>query len=217
MMKTKSIFAMLIIALTAMTSCTDNKDNLPAGPASEAQLEAVTGHWYAEIPISGETDNWRTEEEGDVTTYDKIDALIYLDANTDDVIVTFGFWGYIYLQDNDMVNYGGLLSSDDDIFQFSMTSDGYITPSSHLADAPKITNMHYDAAANIITATVDYKGKSLSLTFVRPDEEAMTRLNECYEILMEEGIVSAYDDGGWKIDSDVTDDDATEPMRARRR
>ena len=208
---------MLIIALTAMTSCTDNKDNLPAGPASEAQLEAVTGHWYAEIPISGETDNWRTEEEGDVTTYDKIDALIYLDANTDDVIVTFGFWGYIYLQDNDMVNYGGLLSSDDDIFQFSMTSDGYITPSSHLADAPKITNMHYDATANIITATVDYKGKSLSLTFVRPDEEAMTRLNECYEILMEEGIVSAYDDGGWKIDSDVTDDDATEPMRARRR
>ena len=208
---------MLIIALTAMTSCTDNKDNLPAGPASEAQYEAVTGHWYAEIPISGETDNWRTEEEGDVTTYDKIDALIYLDANTDDVIVTFGFWGYIYLQDNDMVNYGGLLSSDDDIFQFSMTSDGYITPSSHLADAPKITNMHYDATANVITATVDYKGKSLSLTFVRPDEEAMTRLNECYEILMEEGIVSAYDDDGNIILSDVTDKNADEPSRAPRR
>ena len=152
-----------------------------------------------------------------MTTYDKIDALIYLDANTNDVIVTFGFWGYIYLQDNDMVNYGGLLSSDDDIFQFSMTSDGYITPSSHLADAPKITNMHYDATANVITATVDYKGKSLSLTFVRPDEEAMNRLNECYEILMEEGIVSAYDDGGNIINSDVTDDPADEPSRARRR
>ena len=216
MMKTKSIFAMLIIALTAMTSCSNN-DNEAVGPATKAQYEAVTGHWYAEIPISGETDNWRTEEEGDVTTYDKIDALIYLDANTDDVIIATGFWGYIYLQDNDMVNYGGLLSSDDDIFQFSMTSDGYITPSSHLADAPKITNMHYDATANVITATVDYKGKSLSLTFVRPDEEAMNRLNECYEMLREEGIVSAYDDGGNIIHSDVNDDPADEPSRARRR
>ena len=208
---------MFLFGLLAMVSCSDNDDNPSAGPATKAQYEAVTGHWYAEIPISGETDNWRTEEEGDVTTYDKIDALIYLDANTDDVIVTFGFWGYIYLQDNDMVNYGGLLSSDDDIFQFSMTSDGYITPSSHLADAPKITNMHYDATANVITATVDYKGKSLSLTFVRPDEEAMNRLNECYEILMEEGIVSAYDDGGNIILSDVTDKNADEPSRAPRR
>ena len=208
---------MFLFGLLAMVSCSDNDDNPSAGPATKAQYEAVTGHWYAEIPISGETDNWRTEEEGDVTTYDKIDALIYLDANTDDVIVTFGFWGYIYLQDNDMVNYGGLLSSDDDIFQFSMTSDGYITPSSHLADAPKITNMHYDATANVITATVDYKGKSLSLTFVRPDEEAMSRLNECYEILMEEGIVSAYDDGGNIILSDVTDKNADEPSRAPRR
>ena len=212
----KKIF-MFLFGLLAMVSCSDNDDNPSAGPATKAQYEAVTGHWYAEIPISGETDNWRTEEEGDVTTYDKIDALIYLDANTDDVIVTFGFWGYIYLQDNDMVNYGGLLSSDDDIFQFSMTSDGYITPSSHLADAPKITNMHYDATANVITATVDYKGKSLSLTFVRPDEEAMNRLNECYEILMEEGIVSAYDDGGNIILSDVTDKNADEPSRAPRR
>ena len=212
----KKIF-MFLFGLLAMVSCSDNDDNPSAGPATKAQYEAVTGHWYAEIPISGETDNWRTEEEGDVTTYDKIDALIYLDANTDDVIVTFGFWGYIYLQDNDMVNYGGLLSSDDDIFQFSMTSDGYITPSSHLADAPKITNMHYDATANVITATVDYKGKSLSLTFVRPDEEAMNRLNECYEILMEEGIVSAYDDDGNIILSDVTDKNADEPSRAPRR
>ena len=212
----KKIF-MFLFGLLAMVSCSDNDDNPSVGPATKAQYEAVTGHWYAEIPISGETDNWRTEEEGDVTTYDKIDALIYLDANTNDVIVTFGFWGYIYLQDNDMVNYGGLLSSDDDIFQFSMTSDGYITPSSHLADAPKITNMHYDATANVITATVDYKGKSLSLTFVRPDEEAMSRLNECYEILMEEGIVSAYDDGGNIILSDVTDDPADEPSRAPRR
>jgi len=211
----KKIF-MFLFGLVLFASCS-NDDDETAGPATQAQLEAVTGHWYAELPISGETDNWRTEEEGDVTTYDKIDALIYLDANTDDVIIATGFWGYIYLQDNDMVNYGGLLSSDDDIFQFSMTSDGYITPSSHLADAPKITNMHYDATANVITATVDYKGKSLSLTFVRPDEEAMSRLNECYEMLMEEGIVSAYDDGGDIIHSDVNDDPADEPSRARRR
>lgn len=52
---------MLIIALTAMTSCSDN-DNEAVGPATKAQYEAVTGHWYAEIPISGETDNWRTQD-----------------------------------------------------------------------------------------------------------------------------------------------------------
>lgn len=49
------------------------------------------------------------------------------------------------------------------------------------------------------------------------EEETMSRLNECYEMLMEEGIVSAYDDGGNIIHSDVNDDPADEPSRVRRR
>ena len=208
---------MLIIGLLAMTSCS-NDDNEAAGPASETQMQAVTGHWYVELPISGETDNWRTEEEGDVTTYDKIDALIYLDANTDDVIVTFGFWGYIYLQDNDMVNYGGIdLNEKGNMFSFAMTSDGNITPSQHLANGPKVTNMHYDSQKDIITADVDYSGHKLSVTFTRPNEELTTRLNEYFDILQEEGIVGGYEDKGGQQKTDVTGDDATEPMRARRR
>jgi len=56
----KKIF-MFLFGLVLFASCS-NDDN-PAGPATEAQMQALTGHWYAELPISGETDNWRTEEE----------------------------------------------------------------------------------------------------------------------------------------------------------
>ena len=212
----KKIF-MFLFGLLAMTSCT-NDDNETVGPATAAQYEAVSGHWYAEIPISGETDNWRTEEEGDVTTYNAVDAVFYLGSGTfDGDIITNGWWGYLYMQDGDMMNYGGLRINEDDGFTFTMTSDGYITPSSHVQNAPQITNMHYDAKADVITADVAYNGRTLSLTFVRPVDETMQHLNELYEILYEEGIIGGYYDGGWKIDSDVTDDDATEPMRARRR
>ena len=94
---------LFLFGLLAMTSCSDD-DNETIGPATKAQLEAVTGHWFAELPISGETDNWRTEEEGDVTAYDKVAALFYLNGYT----TTECWWGYLYLQDGDMVNYGGL-------------------------------------------------------------------------------------------------------------
>jgi len=208
----KKIF-MFLFGMLAIASCS-NDDNETAGPATQAQLEAVTGHWYAELPISGETDNWRTEEEGDVTTYDKVAALFYLNGYT----TTECWWGYLYLQDGDMVNYGGIdLNETSNMFSFTMTSEGDITPSQHLANGPKVTNMHYDSKKDIITADVDYSGHTLSVTFTRPTASQATQLNEYFDILQEEGIVGGYEDKDSQLKTDVTDDDATETPRARRR
>ena len=206
----KKVF-MFLFASVLFASCSNDDDT--TGPASEAQMHALTGHWYAELPISGETDNWRTEEEGDRTAYDKVAALFYLNGYT----TTECWWGYLYLQDDDMVNYGGIdLNEKGNMFSFAMTSDGNITPSQHLANGPKVSNMHYDSQKDIITADVDYSGHKLSITFTRPTEELTTQLNEYFDILLEEGIVGGYEDKGAEQHTDVTDKGATEPSRARR-
>lgn len=209
-MKTKSIFAMLMVALVAITSCSD--DDPSVGEAKEAQYEAVSEHWFAELPISGETENWRTEEEGDMTTFDKVAVIIYLS----DYVMKDGWWGYLYLQeDNEMVNYGGIdLSKHENQFNFYMDSEGNITPSSHIENMPQVTNMKYDSGKDVITADVTYKGQSYHITFTRPDEDTWERLNGYYEILLEEGIVGGYDDGGDKIKTDITDENAHKPSRA---
>ena len=72
-MKAIKKIMIVLCGLLALASCSDNDDGAPS-PATKEQLQEVGGHWYAEISASGETDNWRTEEEGDVTTYDKIGA-----------------------------------------------------------------------------------------------------------------------------------------------
>ena len=210
-MKTMKKIFMFMFGLLAIASCS-NDDDETAGPATQAQLEAVTGHWHAELPISGDTDNWRTEEEGDVTVYDKVAALFYLNGYT----TTECWWGYLYLQYGDMVNYGGIdLNEQGNMFSFTMTNDGYITPSQHLANGPKVSSMHYDAKADIITADVDYSGHKLSVTFTRPTAIQTSQLNEYFDILQEEGIVGGYEDKDSQLKTDVTDDDATEQQRAR--
>jgi hypothetical protein len=204
---------MLVIALVAMTSCSDNIDNY-AEKTLESSYDAAAGHWFAELPISGETDNWRTEEEGDKTTFDKVTAIVYLG----DHVMKEGWWGYLYLQsDDEMVNYGGLdLSQHDTQFSFYMTADGHITPSSHIQNMPQVTNMMYDSVNDIITGDVTYNGQSYQLTFIRPSDDEWERLNEYFYILLEEDIVGGYDDEGDHLITDVTDEDAGEPSRARK-
>lgn len=213
---------MLIIALTAMTSCSSNndKDDEPATdpqPATQEQLDTVSDYWYAVIPISGDTDNWRTEEEGDLAPYNNIIALFYLNgAFLDDL---HGYWGYLYMQDDDMVNFGGLSGIDEEaaLFSFTMDDNGAIKPQSHLPNAPKISNMHYDSQKDVITADVDYMGHNLHLTFVRPTDETWDNLEEIYEMLLEAGSIGGYEDYDDEQWTDVVADDATEPQRARRR
>lgn len=202
-----------LIALLTLAACSGDDDKTVT-PASEKMMKEVTGHWLATIPLSGEVSNWRSEE-GEMTTYDHIDALVYLNG-----WVTTGkgsFWGYIYIQDGEMVNYDGIDRSKDDPsgFDFAMDSKGHITPNSHLANAPMVTDMHYDHAADIITANVTYKGHTLAVVFNRPTDEQEEQLNEVFEMLLEAGIIGGYEDDGYQVQTDVTDDPADEPSRAR--
>ena len=210
-MKAKSIFTMLVIALVAMTSCSSDDDTVQ--PASQKQLQNLHGHWYAEIPISGETANWRTEEEDDMTDYYHIGVLVYLNGTYTDA----SYWGYIFLQDNELVNIDGIFMRDNDeaSFDYTLDSEGNITPKSHLADAPQVTNMHYDAKADIITANVAYKGHNLALTLVRPTQEEGTVLYDYWQMLAEAHIVGGYEDRGDHLNTDVKDESANKPSRAR--
>ncbi len=196
--------------VAALTSCKDYDDDVQ--PASEEQLHQLQGHWYAEMPISGETLNWRTEEEGDMTDYDHIGILVYLNG----YVTEASYWGYLFLKDNEMVNYDGIFMRDEEArFDYTMDSEGHITPTSHLADAPQVTDMHHDVKSDIITANITYKGRNLALTLVRPTQEEGTVLYDYWQMLAEAHIVGGYDDGGDHLNTDVTDENADEPSRAR--
>lgn len=208
-MKIKSIYAMLVVAMMTMTAC--SSDDGPSA-ASQEQMQKLQGHWYAEMPVSGETANWRTEEEDDMTNYDHVGVLVYFNGTYTDV----SYWGYVFLKDNEMVNFDGIFMRDDEArFDYTMDSDGNIMPMSLLSDAPQVTGMRYDAKADIITANVAYKGHNLALTFVRPTQEEGTALYEYWQLLVEAGIVGGYEDGGDHIDTDISGKDADEPSRSR--
>ena len=200
-----------MFALLAIVSC---KDDDPK-PATAEQLQKLTGHWYAELPANGETANWRTLEEGDMTNYDHIGVVIYLNGNTPTEEVSY--WGYLYLQEGDMVNYAGLMSEshEQSSFSFTMDEEYNITPSSHLKDAPKVTKMHYDREKDIITAEVNYKGETYYLTFTRPTGDNETLLNEFWDMLIEAGEIGGSADKGTEIDTDVEEGGATESSRAK--
>ena len=198
----------LLLALLTLTSC-DNADNPAGNDATEEQLQELTGHWYAELPISGETENWRTEEEGDMTTFDTIGAVIYLNGYFTDAC----YWGYIFLQDGEMVNYDGLHRHDEAAnFEIKMDRDGNITASSHLAGAPQVTNMHY--ANGVITADVSYRENNVSLVFHRTETDEEKTLKAFYDILVEEGIIGGNTEGD-DVTTDVADDGADQPARSR--
>ena len=115
-----------------------------------------------------------------------------------------------------MVNFDGLHRRDDEAnFAITMDSEGYITTSSHLKDAPKVTKMHYDREKDIITAEVNYKGETYYLTFTRPTGDNETLLNEFWDMLIEAGEIGGSADKGTEIDTDVEEGGATESSRAK--
>ncbi len=209
-MKEIKLFAMLIIALVAMTGC---KDDDEPSPATQQQMELLTGHWYADLPLVGETDNWRSIEEGDVTGYNNIAVVIYLNGAAPDAC----FWRYLYMQDNELVNYDGLFRTDKDAnFTIQMDSEGNITPSSHMGGAPVVTNMRYDFERDNITADVSFKGYTLTMTFYRPNKDQESRLSEIWAILSEEGIIGGNADDTSTHNTNISDGNATEPLRAKK-
>ena len=209
-MKVLKIFAMLVIALVAMTGC---KDDDEPGPATQEQMELLTGHWYADLPLVGETDNWRSIEEGDMTAYNNIAVVIYLNGSAPDVC----YWRYLYMQDDELVNYDGLFRTDEDAnFTIQMDSEGNITPSSHMAGAPEVTNMRYDFERDIITADVNFKGYTLKMTFYRPNNQQENRLSEIWAILSEEGIIGGEEHGDGTISTPINGGNSGGPSRAKR-
>ncbi len=197
----------LMFGLLAIVSCKDDDND---GPASKEQYEEANGQWYAEIPISGTTANWRTEEEGDSTTYDHVAALIFLNGYT----TAASYWCYIFVQDGELVNFDGFGSRDEEAnFDFTMDKAGNITTSSHLSNAPEVSNMHY--ADSILTADVAYKDRTLHLTFTRPKQTDVPTLSEYWAILQEEGIVGGSTDMNGDFLTEITDKNATESSRAK--
>lgn len=128
-----------------------------------------------------------------------------------------GWWGYLYMNGDEMVNYGGIdLTKQENQFNYTMSSDGYITPSSNVEGAPKVTNMHWDSSKDVITADVTYNGQTYHLTFTHPTDETWRQLSEYYDILLEEGIVGGYEDKDIKQKTDISGEDASEVSRARK-
>ena len=209
-MKTIKIFAALFIALVAMSSC--SKGDYPVvRPASQAQIDALSGHWYTDLPISGETMDMHTMgDSDDKTAYNHIGAIIYFNP----VYTDWSYWGFFYMKDDEFVNVDGLnhLTADAN-FDFTMDSDGHITPMSQLSNAPQVSNMYYQG--DKITATVTYMGHSLDMAFRRPDEKQETMLEGIWVFLVKNGLVIGgdYDE----VETDISDEQATEPSRARRR
>lgn len=212
MKKMKNIW-ILLLGLLAMVGCKEDDDK--ARPATEEQMKAVTGHWYAELPFSGETDNWRTEEEGDKTAFDKIGAVIYLNGYLNETVEDgYGSqWGFLFLHDGEMVNYGGIdLNKKNTYFYFTMDREGHITPSGQIGNMPQVSNLRY--VDGVITAEATYEGSTVFVTFRQPEDLMESTLNEYYEILFEEGIVGGYEDLDGEQHTDIDDNSATGPSRS---
>ena len=210
-MKTIKIFAALFISVMAMSSCTKDDNPAVVEPASQEQIEALAGHWYADLPISGETMDLRTmDDPDDKTAYNHIGAIIYFN----NVYTEWSYWGYFYMNDDEFVNVDGLNHLTEDAeFDFTMDSDGHITPTAYLPNAPQVSNMRFEG--DKITATVTYMGRSLDMTFRQPDEEQETMLEGIWEFLVDNGLVIGSDSD--EVETGISDEQATEPSRARRR
>lgn len=197
------------LALLTLAGC-DKQDNPAAGPATQQQLDALDGHWYAELPISGETDNWMTEDDpDDKAAYDRIGAVITFNNE----ITEWSYWSFFYLNGTELVNVHGVSRlTEEAVFDFTMDSNGYITPTAHLEDAPKVSNMRF--WGDRITASVTYMGRTLDITFREPDDAQTEMLEDIWEILVErEAVIGG--DTDYKVETGISDDDASTPSRSR--
>ncbi len=198
--------ALLFAAVMAATSCSSDNDEV--APASQQLLDEVTGHWYTEMPHSGITANWRTADETDSISYDHIGVLIYLKPDIDDG----SFWCYLFLKDDDLVNYDGFFQRDTDAnFSFSMDSEGYITPTTHLTNAPKVITMRY--VDRRILAEVLYHEQHYHLNLINTADEEPQHLKLFWDLLVSENIIGGYKDGSDSLITDFNEGHAKEPAR----
>lgn len=194
-----SILCYNIVA--TLTSCSKDDDPTPF------DRTLLDGYWYAEIPMTGETQNWRTEEEGDMATYDQVGTLIYLHSE----VTHNSFWGFFFLKDDDLVNVGGIHAWDENAnFDYTVTPDGRITPDRYLEDMPKVEDMRY------IDRKIYAKVNNRQYVFTRPTEEQNKQLSEYWEMLLEAGM-GGFSDGEGIMETDLKDKNAVEVSRVKRR
>ena len=193
-----SLLCCYIVA--ALTSCSKDDDPTPF------DRTLLDGHWYAEIPLTGETQNWRTEEEGDMSTYDHVGTMIYFHSE----FTKASYWGFFYLNEGDLVNFGGIHSWDENAnFDYVVTSDGHITPDRYIENMPKVEEMQY------LDGKIYAKVNGMQVVFTRPSEEQNEQLSEYWEMLLEAGM-GGFSDGDGTIDTDLKNQNATEPSRVRK-
>jgi len=208
-MKTIKTLAILFIAIVAMSSCS-KADSPVTGTASEEQLAALAGsYWYADVPISGETKNLLTLDNPDDTApYNHIGAVVVFN----NLYTDWSYWGFYYLNDDQLVNIDGLSRlTEDATFDFTMDSNGNITTNSRLANAPVVSDMHFQG--DRITAKVTFNGSTLDVTFRQPDEAQETMMDNAWDWLLENDLVIGGDN--YKYETGISDKDADGPSRAR--
>lgn len=186
----------------ALAGC--SKDDDDPVPFDRTLLD---GYWYAEMPMTGEVLNWRTEEVDEMASYDHVGAIINLHSEPTGA----SWWGYVYLKDGDIVNFDGIHPwNEDAYFHYTVTPDGHITPDRYLENTPKVEDMQYT------DGKIFSKVNGMQVVFTRPNEEQAERLNELFQMLLEAGG-GGYVDDDYIINSDVKNQNATEPSRSKRK
>lgn len=195
---------MLIIALAAMTSCS-NDDN----PAPNPMAEKIVGTWLAEYEAEG-----TLTIEGEATPYSRV-----VDVYDIDDITKVNIWNRYFFRGESpdpFADLGGG-SGAQGKFDFTSTADGTISvtltetyllkPEELPLYAPLNRTLHY--ADDAITAN-GIDGRIITLLRADSDEE---QLLSDWNVRLHGG----FNNKGDAIDADVIDNNAQEPARSRRR
>lgn len=196
----KKILLFLLPALM-LTACSKDDEQ----PIDE---NLIQGHWYAEMPMTGTTQNWRTEEEGDMTDYDHVGIILFINTEANQ-----GYWSHLFLKDGEVVNVAGFGASAQEqnraYFTYQLDGDGNFTLAHYTETAPPVAGMRYTNGT--ITSTVEGK----PFVFRRPEDMGKTDfLDDVWEMLAEAGM-GGYDDGDDHLNTDISDKPADEPSRSR--
>lgn len=205
-MKTINILAMLIVALVATTSCSNNDDdNASINPLAEK----IVGTWLAEYEVEG-----TLTVEGEARAFSRI-----IDVYNFDDVTKVNIWNRYFFSGESPDPFADLGGGSGSLgkIDFTSTADGTINvtligtdivkPSDLPLYAPLSRLLHY--GDDTITATgIDGR----TITLLRADDEEQQQLLD-WNVRLHGG----YDNNGNAIDTDVTDKNADEPSRVRRR
>lgn len=192
------------IAFAACSSDDDEKEKEEPEVVEPVDPEAIGGHWYVEIPRTGDVVNWRSEVL-EMTTYDHIGVILYVNSYDGE-----GYWAHLYFKDGEIINYSGFgKDQEGGEFKYTMDDAGNISISRLMPNTPPFENFKY--ADGQIVAMMDGQ----TVTFAHPVGEKEAMLEDFWELLVEEGLIG-YGDDDTSIDTDISDKPAAEPSRAPR-